>query len=117
MDITRAKELLEGLADGVNPITGEVLSQDDSCNQVEIVRALNTILRHLEDVLMVTGNSEPENAGKPWTKAEDEILCRMFDRGCSKKEICTYFKRSSGGIAARLVKLGKIADRGQFKRG
>ena len=114
MDITRAKELLEGLADGVNPLTGEVLSRDDSCNQVEIVRALNTVLRHLEDVVVISG--EPENAGKPWSKTEDEVLCRMFDRGCSRKEICGRFKRSSGGIAARLVKLGKISDRGQFRK-
>ena len=30
MDIIRAKELLTMLADGVNPLTGEVLSDEDS---------------------------------------------------------------------------------------
>ena len=44
MDIERAKELLSALADGVNPLTGEVLSRSDSCNQVEIFRALQTVL-------------------------------------------------------------------------
>ena len=44
MDIERAKELLTVLSDGVNPLTGELLSEDDSCNQVEIIRALNTVL-------------------------------------------------------------------------
>lgn len=39
MDILRAKEIIEGLADGVNPLTGEVLSPEDSCNQAEVVRA------------------------------------------------------------------------------
>jgi hypothetical protein len=85
MDITRAKELLEGLADGVNPLTGEVLSRDDSCNQVEIVRALNTILRHLEDVLTVTNKTEPENAGKPWTNEEEKRLRELYSSGLSKK--------------------------------
>ena len=36
MDILRAKELLAALADGVNPFTGEILPDDDSCNQAEI---------------------------------------------------------------------------------
>ena len=49
MDIIRAKELLTMLADGVNPLTGEVLSDEDSCNQVEIVRALNVALRVMEN--------------------------------------------------------------------
>ena len=46
MDIKRAIELLKGLADGVNPLTGEVLSPQDSCNQVEIVRALHCVIEH-----------------------------------------------------------------------
>ena len=113
MDIIRAKELLETLADGVNPITGEILSGCDSCNQVEIVRALNTVLRYLEEK-----NKQkrplPENAGKPWTKADEEKLCEMFDNGADKSEICTPFKRTKGSISARLVKLGKITDRYMF---
>ena len=47
MDIIRAKEILEILADGVNPMTGEVLPDGDSCNQVEVVRAIHTVLKSL----------------------------------------------------------------------
>ena len=43
MDIVRVKEIISALAEGVDPTTGEVLPEDDSCNQVEIVRALNTV--------------------------------------------------------------------------
>lgn len=32
MDIERAKELLTALSAGVNPLTGEVLLEYDSCN-------------------------------------------------------------------------------------
>lgn len=39
MDVERTRELLAALSDEVNPLTGEVLSEDDSCNQVKIVRA------------------------------------------------------------------------------
>lgn len=54
MDIIRAKELLTMLADGVNPLTGEVLSDEDSCNQVEIVR--NDITNMQVDAIVNTAN-------------------------------------------------------------
>ena len=55
------------------------------------------------------------NAGKPWNDADDAVLCQMFDAGGSKKEMCAYFKRSEGSLAARLVRLGKISDRAEFR--
>ena len=116
MDIERAKELISALADGVNPLTGEVLSRSDSCNQVEIVRALNTVLRYLDNQPKKSTKPSPDNAGKPWTAEDEKALSRMFDQGCTEKEICSYFKRSPGAIAARLVKLGKISERDQFRR-
>ena len=39
----------------------------------------------------------------------------MFDAGGSRKEMCAYFKRSEGSLAARLVRLGKISDRAEFR--
>lgn len=114
MDIERAKELLTVLSDGVNPITGEVLSEDDSYNQVEIVRALNTVLRFLEGQPKIAVKESPENAGKPWTNEDEEVLGRMFDAGYTRKEIYNHFKRSPGAIAARLVKMGKINARDEF---
>ena len=112
MDMIRAKEILETLADGVNPVTGEVLPDGDSCNQVEIVRALHLVLKSLESV-----REKPmaENAGKPWTEKEEEVLCQMFEAGCSSREICSHFRRTKGAIAARLVRLGKIGERSDLK--
>ena len=37
------------------------------------------------------------------------------DAGGSRKEMCAYFKRSEGSLAARLVRLGKISDRAEFR--
>ena len=108
MDIIRAKELLTMLADGVNPLTGEVLSDEDSGNQVEIVRALNVALRVMESQSKRRNSSPPENAGKPWSAEDDDTLARMFDSGAARKDICDYFKRTSGAITSRLVRLGKI---------
>lgn len=108
MDVERAKELITILADGINPLTGEVLPDHDSCNQVEIVRALNAVLRELDRQPSKPQRVLPENTGKPWTKEDDETLCGMFASGVERKEICDYFKRTSGAITSRLVRLGKI---------
>ena len=115
MDIVRAKEILEIIADGTHPNTGELLPKYDSCNQVEVVRAFHTVLKHLNAKADKVKPPQTENAGKPWTKEDEEILCRMFDTGCSRKEICNHFQRSRGAIAARLVKLGKISSRDEFR--
>ncbi len=112
MDLQRAKELLSGLADGVDPLTGEVLPEDHVCNKAEIIRAFHCVLKSLPGK---TSKPQPENTGKPWDDADDAILCQMFDAGGGRKEMCAYFKRSEGSLAARLVRLGKISDRAEFR--
>lgn len=114
MDITYAKELLGMLADGVNPITGEVLPESDCCNQPDIIRALHLAVAQLEKEHKKEKRL-PVNAGKPWTSDDEETLCRMFDNGCTKKDICSFFKRTEGAIAARLVHLGRIQNRDEFR--
>lgn len=115
MDIIRAKEILEILADGVNPVTGEVLPEWDGCNQVEIVRAFHTVLKNLESVQEKPKKPQAENAGKPWTEEDEEILCQMFETGCTSREMCKRFGRTKGAIGARLVRLGKISERADLK--
>lgn len=120
MDALYAKQILQSLADGVNPATGEVLSREDSCNEPAVIRALHWVLQELEKTEK-PANASPrpgrENAGTPWTEEDEKMLCIMFDRGDPKREICKYFKRSERGISARLVKLGKITSRDEFEYG
>ena len=105
MDTQRAKELLEVLADGIDPLTGEVLPADHVCNKGEVVRALHCAV---EELSRKRRNLLPENNGKPWTEELDSELCRLFDKGMKKQELCAHFKRSSGSILSRLGKLGKV---------
>ena len=42
MEIKRAAELLRGLADGVDPMTGRPLPDESVYNRPEIIRALHT---------------------------------------------------------------------------
>jgi len=111
MDILRAKELLATLADGVNPLTGEILAYNDSCNQGEIVRALNTAVNELDKLLTKKSKPQPDNAGKPWTKEEEERLVDEYRSGITTNEIAKLHNRSRGAVTARLVRLGLITDR------
>lgn len=49
MDINKAKEIISTLAEGIDPTTGEILSEDNVCNKSEIVRAFYTILNACSD--------------------------------------------------------------------
>jgi len=107
MDLQRAKELLVVLADGINPLTGEVLPTTDSCNQVDIVRALHTVLSNLDEYKKE--RQVIKNAGKSWSTKEDEKLIVAYRDGISPSELAKIHKRSSGAITSRLSKLGEIA--------
>ena len=112
MDINKAKEIISALAEGVDPITGEILPDDSVCNKGDVVRAFYTILEILDKK---PKKNMPENAGKRWTDEDDKKLCEMFDTGVSKKDICNTFKRTATGIASRLVRLGRIKERDEFR--
>ena len=108
MDITRAKEIISALAEGIDPTTGEVLPDNNVCNKGEIVRAFYAVLNHLDE--KNPKKNLPANAGKPWTAEEDAKLIDVFKAGVSKKELCTKLERTSGSISSRLRKLGLTTD-------
>ena len=45
MDISKAKEIVGALAEGIDPITGEILPADHLCNNVDVVRAFYALLQ------------------------------------------------------------------------
>lgn len=109
MDILHAKELLTILADGVNPMTGEVLPQEDPCNQVEIVRALHAVLGAISEPEAIDAKqkNKPVNAGKPWTKEEEAEIIAAFDAGTPVAQIAKDHGRTRGSVRSRLTQLGK----------
>lgn len=103
MDIKRAREIVAILAEGIDPTTGEVLSDDNVCNKPEVLRALYTVLKHTEYY-----RRQAENAGKPWTEEDDALLAELYKSGSSVKELKERFKRTSGSIRSRLERLGLV---------
>ena len=115
MDIERAKDLLTALADGVNPITGELLPSYDSCNQAEIVRALHTAVATLEKAAKRASKPLPDNAGKPWTVEEEARLVASYRSGKNGAELAAEHNRTKVAIASRLVKLGIVSFKDEVK--
>ena len=113
MDTTRAREIIAALAEGVDPTTGEVLPHDHVCNKGEVVRALYVAL---DTMTVKPKRNQPENAGKPWTKDDENLLINLYQSGASKQDLCTTFQRTATSIAARLVHLGIIENRDEFRK-
>lgn len=116
MELQQAIEVLTLLADGIDPITGEILPKDSVYNQVEIVRALYCVLGAAAPKEKQKKQKRQENAGKFWTAEDDKLLAEMYDAGSSVREMSTHFKRSYRAIQARLVRLGKITERYELYR-
>lgn len=110
MDIKQAQEIISALALGVEPETGELLSDESCFNQPKIIRALYTANQVLEKALKDQQRraSLPVNAGKPWSQQEDDKLAAQFDAGCSIADLTKKHERTRGSITARLERLGKI---------
>ena len=103
MDITRAKEIVRILADGIDPITGEIFPEDSVYNSPEVIRALFTLLEKANEV---SAKDPLYNAGKPWTEAEDKKLRDEFLSKVRISDIAKEHGRSYGAIESRLDHLG-----------
>lgn len=112
MEIARAIQIVQLLADGVDPLTGETFPFDSPYQNPETVRALHLASRGLYVLDQRNKRKErlPQNAGKPWTNNEDEEVISRFRGGATIKEIASEHMRTDGAILSRLVKLGEIAE-------
>ena len=110
MEIKRAAELLRGLADGRDPITGARLPDESVYNHPEIIRALHCVLQELQT--RQTG-AQAVNAGRSWRPDEEQQLLEEYDAGLPVEQIARRHGRTAGAIEARLSELGR-RDQIQF---
>lgn len=112
MNRNQAAEIIRALANGVDPLTGEIFPDESPYQRPQVIRALFLALAAVERVPkeVKAQRQLPENAGKRWGKAEDEELARQFDSGATVREITRQHKRTDGAIRSRLVRIGKITD-------
>jgi hypothetical protein len=120
MNYQEAIVILESLANGVDPLTGEILPDDHICQRPQTIRALFLAVKALHQSsspgskqAAATQSVLPSNAGKPWKPDEDDLLSARFEQGLSIQEIAHLHQRTRGAITSRLVRLGKIEARDQ----
>ena len=112
MTPAQAKQIIEVLAGGVDPATGEVLPDDSPLSSPHVIRALFIAAKVLE--LMAAAKparpaaAAPGNAGKSWNEEEDQRLVAGFDAGTPVAELARTHERTTGAINSRLVKLGRL---------
>ena len=113
MEKQAALKIIQQLANGIDPQSGEVFLADSPYQHPDIVRALFIAVRALEEQpaskQRAAGNENaPQNAGKPWSADEDQALASAFDAGKQIPELAAEHQRSRFAIETRLAKLGKI---------
>lgn len=123
MSLKEAAQILDMLAQGIDPDSGEVLPPENVVNSPKVIRALFLASRALaaqSKPQSTRKNKDPSlaQAGKPWAQEETQRLLDAFDAGTPIAELARSHGRTKGGIAARLVKLGRIDERSEaYQRG
>jgi hypothetical protein len=115
MEREQALKILNALANGVHPATGEVFAADSPYQHPDTVRALFDAVRAMESGSgrgaatreRKTGDV-PANTFVRWTAEEEERLAAAFDSGKTSAELARLHNRSRAAIEARLLKMGKI---------
>lgn len=112
MELQIAREIINVLAQGIHPVTGEAMPPDSPYNEPPVIRALFAVSRALDGCDMPKSRRDaPANAGKTWSGEEDDALAAAFDAGHDLKRMALELGRSRVAVEARLVKLGKIEGR------
>jgi hypothetical protein len=115
-----AKSIIEALAFGKNPVSGETLGEQSVFHYPLVIRALFVAADSLGPakradapppvVAVRKPKPAPVNAGLKWTAEQEADLLAAFDRGVQVKEIAGQLGRTRASITARLVRLGRMTE-------
>jgi len=118
MEFNEAKDLVNALANGTDPVTGEILPAKSPYNDPAVIRALFTVLdsssgkatkkspeEKMEENLAA---GRPRNAGLPWTDDLRAKLAEMFQGGTALRELARHFERTNGAILSELARQGLV---------
>jgi len=120
MDYEQALRILQALANGSDPLSGEPFPAASPYQHPDVVRALYHAVRalyHAVRALEAAAAAQKRqanrataagNSGKPWSKEEDERLVAAFDAGKPIDELAAAHGRSRLAIEARLARFDKV---------
>jgi len=118
MELTEARTIVRTLAQGVDPITGEVFAADSPYNHPKVIRALFTVHEHARTTRGRMSADEkrqrnverglPRNAGLPWTDDDRARVVSDFKGGRTLEQLATALERSRSAIHAELIRQGLV---------
>lgn len=110
MEREQTLRILNALANGVHPATGEPFAPDSVYQHPDTVRALFEAVRAVgrDEPPPTGGAARPSGRGARWSEQEEELLSAGFDAGKAVDELAQLHHRTRAAIEARLFKLGKI---------
>ena len=99
-------DILQGLSEGVNILTGEVVKDLDK----ELKLYLFEMSLYFDNKLKSKEKLEEKypQHGKKWTEEEDEQLLSEYKQGKTVKELSSIHQRGEGSVRSRLIKLGVL---------
>ena len=120
MEIREAQRIVNTLAQGIHPTTGELFAPDSPYNDPEIIRALFTVhdfVRQARKPRMSTDErrqenldlGRPRNYGLPWTDDARSKVAQGFADGKTIEELALTFERTRGAIQAELMRQGLLS--------
>ena len=119
-------DIIKALAKGINPITGELISNDDLLSDPTIIRALYSAVEAMKSgnidhssannlTLQSTTREDnnikkelPKNYGKAWDPGSKEELVNKFNNGSTASELAKYYERTLSSINGILLEKGLI---------
>jgi hypothetical protein len=112
MEKEQTLRILNALANGVHPATGEKFAADGPYQHPDTVRALFEAMRAVEGGGAPAPERKPafpqSGSGSRWSAEEEQRLASAFDAGRTVDELARAHNRSRAAIEARLVRLGKM---------
>jgi hypothetical protein len=111
MELQEARAIVNTLAQGIHPVTGEAMPEDSPYNAPPVIRALFAVSQALDAKEARPRRESPPNAGKPWGPDEDAMLDAVFAAGGDLKPLAQAMGRTLFAVESRLVKLGKLPPR------
>ncbi len=106
----RAREILQALVQGIDPMTGEELPSRTVIQHADVLRALLAGVTALEQSVARSQRRAqlPGNVGRSWTEDEEATLVAAFKSDEPLPDIAARHGRTLRAIEARLERLGLL---------
>ena len=122
MDTNKSIKILEALANGIDPTTGEKFPAHSPYNNPEVIRglyhALEIVRKQRQKTKMTLEEKQqanierglPQNTGLPWRDEQREYVATNFRQGKTVAQLASELERTRGAIIAELERQNIISQ-------